>query len=156
MWPKCGNHLLSVIPEGRLILSPVSWRFVFCRSLEQEPLNGSSWRFPSIAAIPLCLPREKTGPKTNKTKRSVKHKQVNKRKEIKKARNACICPQCLREALKAEEPKPKAVRFRLQNLYQDSRPLLTYFHSDDTKLTSHLNGLLTAETKLLLPAYEKC
>lgn len=29
-------------------------------------------------------------------------------------------------------------------------------HSDDTKQTSHLKRLLTAETKSLHPVYEKC
>lgn len=97
---------LSVIPEGRLILSPVSWRFVFCRSLEQEPLTGSSWRFSSIAAIPLCLSRDKPGPKTNKAKKVLNtNRWIMKKKGMK----------CTGEALKAEGPKPKT--------FQAAKPL---------------------------------
>lgn len=69
--------------------------FLFCRTKsEQEPLAGNTQRFSSIAATPLCLPTEKLEPKTNKAKKSVKDKQVDKtKKESMKCKDMLSVPE---------------------------------------------------------------
>lgn len=68
--------------KGSLILKPVSRGFVFRRiKSEQEPLAGNAERFSSVTATLLCLPTEKLRPKTNKAKKTVKDKQVDKTKK---------------------------------------------------------------------------
>lgn len=146
---------LALQSKGSLILKPVSWGFVFCGiKSEQEPLAGNAQRFSYIEAMLLCLPTEKLEPKTNKAEKSVKDKQVDKTE--KKARNARICSQCLRDALNGRESKSKATHFGVRTLDQDSRLLPTNFHSIDIQLTSHLKRLPTAETKSSHTAYKKC
>lgn len=141
--------------EGNLILDPVPLGFVFCRTKSgRRALCYQHTKIFNHCSYTTFSPKRKAvaKDKQSQNKTNIKDKQVYQAKEKKKGMKCMHVLSLLQGSTEYWEIQTQGGTFWAPEPVTRLRLLSTYFHSDETKITS-LKRLLMVETKSLF--YEK-
>lgn len=83
---------LALQSKGSLILKPVSWGFVFCGiKSEQEPLAGSTQRFPILKLCCFVSQQRNWSQRQTKQKRALKTNRWIRLKKTQEMQGYVLC-----------------------------------------------------------------